>query len=165
LAGVADVAGGAKGTPRRRVFPVGRLDYATSGLILLTDDGGFAYRASHPKFGVEKAYAVVCVGPVDAEAAGRLRDGVDLGDGRRTAPARVYPDGRDPTKLTVVLHEGRNRQIRRMVEAVGNTVTSLERVAIGGLRAPGLAPGEWRVIAPDEAGAVFAPYIHDACQT
>jgi len=138
-----------------RVFPVGRLDYNTSGLILLTDDGGFAHRATHPKFGVEKKYAVVCDRPPGDVEIGRLRCGVTLDDGAVTSPAWVFPDAADGRRLTIVLREGRNRQIRRMLEAVGLAARSLERVAVGALTTDGLMAGEWRVIGANEAELIF----------
>ena len=142
----------------RRLFPVGRLDYNTSGIILLTDDGDFAYRVSHPKFGVEKVYEVLCRRTPGPGEVGQLRDGVLLADGFRTSPARIYTDRDDPRKLTIVLREGKNRQVRKMIEAVGNSVLRLARVAIGNLTLEGVAPGRWRIISPEEADMIFEPY-------
>lgn len=131
-----------------RVFSVGRLDYDTEGLLLLTNDGPLAQRIAHPSGGIEKEYvAVVAGGKVSAGALRRLREGVEL-DGEMTAPARVSQpsDG----VLRIVIHEGRNRQVRRMCEAVGHPVTRLVRVRIGPLRDPSLAPGQWRELTVDE---------------
>ena len=141
----------------RRIFPVGRLDYNTSGLILLTDDGDFAYRASHPKFGVEKAYEVVCRRSPSPFDIGRLRDGVKLADGFCTSPARIYTHSDNDRRLTLVLREGKYRQVRHMLEAVDNSALSLTRVAIGGLNLKGIGAGRWRVIGPEEADMVFQP--------
>ena len=141
-----------------RVYPVGRLDYQTAGLILLTDDGDFTYRATHPKFGVEKVYDALCDKPPVASAIENLRGGVALEDGFRASPARVRIDATDPRKLTIVLREGKNRQVRRMIEAIGYSVIALTRTAIGGLDLGGLAPGEWRKLGGDEAKRVFEPY-------
>jgi 23S rRNA pseudouridine2605 synthase len=142
----------------RRVFPVGRLDYNTSGMIILTDDGDFAYRATHPKFGVEKVYTVYCGAPPGESAIGRLRNGVKLPDGYVTSPTRVYTDINNPLQFTIVLREARNRQVRKMADAVGCAVEALARVAIGGLAPDGLSEGQWRYLSRDEANLIFCPY-------
>jgi 23S rRNA pseudouridine2605 synthase len=131
-----------------RVYPVGRLDADTEGLLLLTNDGELANRVAHPAHGVDKEYlATVAGGPVPARAIRRLRDGVDLDDGR-TAPAKVSQP--EPGVLRITIHEGRNRQVRRMCEAVGHPVTRLVRTRIGPLRDRRLRPGEWRPLTPAE---------------
>jgi 23S rRNA pseudouridine2605 synthase len=124
-----------------RVFPVGRLDIATEGLIVLTNDGELTFRLSHPSFGVAKEYVVEVEGRLSREALGRLRRGVELEDGV-TAPAKVSLVG--PSVARVVIHEGRNRQVRRMCEAVGYPVRRLVRTRIGVLSDSSLAPGQWR---------------------
>jgi 23S rRNA pseudouridine2605 synthase len=125
-----------------RVYPVGRLDIDTTGLILLTNDGDLAHRLSHPKFGVEKTYkAIVSRAPVSSGAIDALRKGVELEDGR-TAPARV---GRlAPDTLELTLTEGRNRQVRRMCEHVGHPVRRLERTRFGALELGSLKSGHYR---------------------
>lgn len=131
-----------------RVFSVGRLDYDTEGLLLLTNDGALAQRISHPSGGVEKEYiAEVSGGRVSAGALRRLREGVLLDD-QMTAPARVSQpnDG----VLRIVIHEGRNRQVRRMCESVGHPVVRLVRVRIGPLRDPALRPGQFRELTLEE---------------
>ncbi len=131
-----------------RVFSVGRLDYDTEGLLLLTNDGALAQRISHPSAGVEKEYIVEVAGDrVSAGAIRQLREGVEL-DGEKTFPARVSQpaDG----VLRIVIHEGRNRQVRRMCEAVGHPVTRLVRVRIGPLRDTTLEPGQWRELSIEE---------------
>lgn len=133
-----------------RVFPVGRLDMDTSGLIILTNDGVLTNLVTHPSHGVEKEYvAEVECGPsgVDRRALAMLRRGVELEDGP-TAPAKVGQPS--PGVLRIVIHEGRNRQVRRMCEAVGHPVLRLSRVRIGPLRDERLRPGEWRFMTPDE---------------
>jgi 23S rRNA pseudouridine2605 synthase len=137
--------------PEPRVFPVGRLDRDTEGLLLLTNDGELAHRLTHPRFGVDKEYLAHVVGHPRPEALRRLRRGVELDDGP-TAPARVAQV--DPGVLRIVVHEGRNRQVRRMCEAVGHPVRRLVRVRIGPLSDHRLAPGEWRQLAPDEVRAL-----------
>src|SRR4051812_4698594 len=134
--------------PDRRLYPVGRLDADTTGLILLTDDGELAYRLTHPSFEVPKTYrAVVRNPPVREPALRRLREGVELEDGR-TSPAKVRRMG--PGELELTIHEGRKRQVRRMCEAVGHRVESLERLAFGPLRLGTLPPGGHRRLTPAE---------------
>ncbi len=131
-----------------RVFPVGRLDAETEGLLLLTNDGELTNRITHPRYGVEKEYvATVERGPVGGGALRRLRDGVELDDGM-TAPAKVSQP--EPGVLRLTIHEGRNRQVRRMCEAVGHPVMRLVRVRIGPLADRRLAPGQWRLLDGEE---------------
>lgn len=131
-----------------RVFPVGRLDAETEGLLLLTNDGELAHRIAHPSHGVEKEYlAHVSRGPVAAGELRRLREGVDLEDGR-TAPAQVSQP--EPGVLRITIHEGRNRQIRRMCEAIGHPVERLIRVRIGPISDRSLRPGACRELGLDE---------------
>jgi 23S rRNA pseudouridine2605 synthase len=126
----------------RRLYPVGRLDAETTGLILLTNDGELANLLTHPRYGVPKTYrASVHGGPVKPEMVQALADGVELDDGP-TAPAKARRLAHD--RLEITIREGRKRQVRRMVEAVGLRVRSLERVAFGPLRIGTLAPGEHR---------------------
>jgi 23S rRNA pseudouridine2605 synthase len=131
-----------------RVFPVGRLDADTEGLLLLTNDGELANRVAHPRHGVAKEYlTTVSGGAVSPAAIRRLREGVELEDGP-TAPAKVSQP--EPGVLRITIHEGRNRQVRRMCEAVGHPVTRLVRTRIGPLRDHRLAPGTWRLLTQDE---------------
>ncbi len=137
-----------------RLYPVGRLDAQTSGLILLTNDGELANRLTHPRFEVPKTYrAALRGGPLDGAALRALRRGVELEDGR-TAPAkaRVLPDGR----LELTITEGRNRQVRRMCESVGHAVRTLERVRFGPLELGELAPGAHRRLSPRELAQLRA---------
>jgi 23S rRNA pseudouridine2605 synthase len=124
-----------------RLYPVGRLDADSSGLMLLTNDGELANRLTHPSFEVAKTYRVKVGGAVGEGALEALRRGVLL-DGRPTAPARVRRVSAD--ELEVTIHEGRNRQVRRMCEAVGHPVLELQRVAFGPLRLGALQPGAFR---------------------
>ena len=130
-----------------RVFSVGRLDADTEGLLLLTNDGALANRISHPSHGVEKEYLASVDGNVPNNLLRRLREGIELDDGM-TAPARASQIS--PGLLRIAIHEGRNRQVRRMCEAIGFPVQRLVRVRIGPLRDSSLAPGEWRELAADE---------------
>ncbi|MEW6153461.1 MAG: pseudouridine synthase [Actinomycetota bacterium] len=144
--------------PEPRVFPVGRLDADTEGLLILTNDGDLAHRLAHPSFGVEKEYLAEVEGTPTPGDLRRLRDGVELEDGV-TAPARASLVG--DRALRLVLHEGRNRQVRRMCAAVGHPVVRLVRTRIGPLADRRLRPGEWRLLEPSEVQslqeAVAAP--------
>ena len=134
-----------------RVFSVGRLDAATEGLLLLTNDGELAHRLSHPSHGVEKEYLAVVDGRPSPGAVRRLREGVMLEDGL-TAPARVSLQ--PPHTLRITIHEGRNRQVRRMCEAVGHPVVRLVRTRIGPLADRSLRPGQWRELSREEVRAL-----------
>lgn len=124
-----------------RLYPIGRLDADSEGLILLTNDGGLTQRLTHPSFGVEKEYLVSVEGSPSRAALRKLREGVELDDGA-TSPARVSE--LSPGLLRIVIHEGRNRQVRRMCAAVGHEVTRLVRSRIGRLSDSSLKPGQWR---------------------
>jgi 23S rRNA pseudouridine2605 synthase len=134
-----------------RVFPVGRLDQDTEGLLLLTNDGELAHRLTHPSYGVEKDYLAWVEGSPTRAALRRLREGIELDDGL-TAPARVAVVSPGLVRLTI--HEGRNRQVRRMCEAVGHPVLRLVRTRIGPLSDRKLKPGRWRELTVDEAHAL-----------
>ncbi|MFP5257353.1 MAG: pseudouridine synthase [Acidimicrobiia bacterium] len=134
-----------------RVFPVGRLDADTEGLLVLTNDGDLAHRLTHPSFGVDKEYLVEVEGTPSRGALRQLREGVELEDGV-TAPAKVSV--LEPGLLRVTIHEGRNRQVRRMCEAVGHPVRRLVRTRIGPLADHALAPGAWRPLTQDEVRAL-----------
>jgi 23S rRNA pseudouridine2605 synthase len=133
------------------VFPVGRLDLDTEGLLLLTNDGELTHRLTHPSYGVDKEYLAHVTGrPTRAELR-QLREGVELDDGM-TAPAQVSAVA--PDLLRIVIHEGRNRQVRRMCEAVGHPVQRLVRSRIGPLTDRKLKPGCWRELTVDEVRAL-----------
>jgi 23S rRNA pseudouridine2605 synthase len=158
-AGVVTTAADPQGRPtvvelvpaEPRVFPVGRLDADTEGLLLLTNDGDLTHRITHPSYGVEKEYLAEVASEPSRGALRALRQGVELDDGI-TAPAKVAVVGDRLIKLTI--HEGRNRQVRRMCEAVGHPVVRLVRTRIGPLAERSLAPGEWRALAQDEVRAL-----------
>jgi 23S rRNA pseudouridine2605 synthase len=140
-----------------RVFPVGRLDYDSEGLLLLTNDGELTQLLTHPRHGVPKAYLAEVIGVPSAGELRRLREGVELDDGM-TAPARVAIVARrdDSAAVEIVIHEGRNRQVRRMCEAIGHPATRLVRTRIGPLSDARLAPGAWRVLDAPEVHALYA---------
>jgi 23S rRNA pseudouridine2605 synthase len=146
---VLDFLGGV----REYVYPVGRLDYDTEGLLLLTNDGDLAAVLTHPRHGVERTYEARVAGMPDERAVERLRTGIPL-DGRRTLPAEatVLNAGRRDKDgvVRLTIREGRNRQVRRMLEAVGHPVQSLKRTRIGPISDRQLKPGTWRELTSDE---------------
>jgi 23S rRNA pseudouridine2605 synthase len=158
-AGVVTTASDPQGRPTvvdlvehdSRVVPVGRLDADTTGVLLLTNDGELAHRLAHPKYEVEKVYEAEVEGEPSDEVLRRLAEGVELEDGR-TAPARVRRLG--PSLVELVIHEGRNRQVKRMLEAVGHPVHRLHRSRYASLTVEDLEPGEWRELSADEVAAL-----------
>lgn len=134
-----------------RVFPVGRLDKDTEGLLLLTNDGELAYKLTHPKHGIEKTYIVKVKGNISRKAIDNLEKGVILEEGK-TSPAkvRVLRKENDYSILEIKIHEGKKRQIRRMCEKVGHPVINLKRIRIGDLTLKGLKTGEWRYLTKKE---------------
>jgi 23S rRNA pseudouridine2605 synthase len=134
-----------------RVVPVGRLDVETTGALLLTNNGELAHRLAHPKYEVEKVYEAEVEGEPSDEALRRLAEGVELEDGN-TAPAEVRRLA--PSLIELSIHEGRNRQVRRMLEAVGHPVKRLHRSRYAGLTISGLEPGAWRELGDEEIGAL-----------
>ena len=134
-----------------RVFPVGRLDADTEGLLVLTNDGDLTYHLTHPSFGVEKEYLAQVEGRPSPAALRRLRQGVELDDGV-TAPARAALVPPQTIKLTI--HEGRNRQVRRMCAAIGHPVVRLVRTRVGPIAERRLKPGEWRPLTQAEVRAL-----------
>jgi len=138
-----------------RVFPVGRLDYLTEGLLLLTNDGELAYRLTHPKYKVKKTYLAVVRGTLSEQALRELRRGVRLEDGpTRPAGVKLLTAGTGSSTLEITIAEGRNRQVRRMLDAVGFPVTALKRVSFGPLKLAGLKPGQYRNLLPQEVAAL-----------
>jgi pseudouridine synthase len=144
---------------REYVYPVGRLDFHSEGLLLLTNDGDLAARLTHPSHGVARVYEARVLGVPDARDLERLARGI-LIEGRRTGPAEVklLPHGRDAREATllVTVREGRNRQVRNMCEAIGHPVAHLRRVAIGPIRDAKLKVGRWRELTTDEVRTLRA---------
>jgi 23S rRNA pseudouridine2605 synthase len=156
---VLDVVGD-EGKSGHRLFPVGRLDADTSGLLLLTDDGDLAFRLTHPRYKVSKEYVGIVIGSPSAVDLDALRAGVMLDDGM-TAPAdveviAVTPGSRESVlaELRIVIREGRHRQVRRMLHAIGHKVQSLQRVGFGPLKLGRLKVGDWRVLGEAEVAAL-----------
>ncbi|MEE2754271.1 MAG: pseudouridine synthase [Candidatus Latescibacterota bacterium] len=138
-----------------RVFPVGRLDMDTGGALLLTNDGDLAYRLTHPSYGVDKAYRVGVSAGLSSLVISKLENGVVI-DGRKTSQARVRVLGSGPgvTEIEIVIHEGRNRQIRKMCEAVGCPAVWLERFAFAGMTVDDLGRGAYRHLTRQEVCAL-----------
>ena len=134
-----------------RIFPVGRLDYNTSGMLIMTNDGDFAYKLTHPKHELTKTYRAHVAGVLSTEKVWKLRNGVDIG-GFVTSKARVDVVKGLPksTIVDISIHEGKNRQVRKMFKAVGNNVQELERIAIGNIRLGRLAEGHYRKLTKEE---------------
>jgi 23S rRNA pseudouridine2605 synthase len=156
---VLDVVGD-EGRSGHRLFPVGRLDADTSGLLVLTDDGELAFRLTHPRYKVSKEYIAIVIGNPSAADLDALRTGVKLEDGV-TAPAEVEalgvtPGSRDSVlaELRIVIREGRHRQVRRMVHGIGHKVQSLRRTGFGPLKLGRLKIGDWRVLGEAEVTAL-----------
>lgn len=152
------------GVPER-VYPVGRLDVMTEGLLFLTNDGDFALRVTHPSWGCRKEYLAKVRGEIPERTLERLRRGIVL-DGKRTAPAeisfvrrsrRASSDDEANSWFRVILREGRNHEVRRLFDVVGHSVLKLKRVAIGPIRDEKLLPGQWRDLEPGEVRAILAP--------
>jgi len=149
---------------KSRLFPVGRLDFDSTGLLLITNDGELANKLTHPRFGVPKTYLVVVKGRIEEDAVAELEEGIYLADrkaGRTTGASRtarvevqIISIDRDKTTLELTLREGRNRQVRRLLAAVGFPVKSLERVGMGPVRLKGVARGQWRELDAREIGSL-----------
>lgn len=141
----------------RRVVPVGRLDYDTAGVLLLTDDGALAHVLTHPRYGVEKTYRVTLRGRLAPEAVAELQRGVRLDDGTaQPAKVRVVATRRGTSSIDLTIHEGRNRQVRRMFEQLGHPVVALTRIQFGPVRLGDLAPGAIRNATQREVAALRA---------
>ena len=137
---------------RERVFPIGRLDFNTSGLLLLTNDGDFANSIMHPRYEVKKTYLVETKEPIEQSDLGKIEHGVKLDDGM-TSPAKTKQTA--PNKAEIVIHEGKNRIIRRMMGFLGYHVLSLQRIRIGKLELGNLQPGKYRQMTEDEKKLIF----------
>jgi 23S rRNA pseudouridine2605 synthase len=138
----------------RRLYPVGRLDADTTGVLLLTNDGELAHRLAHPRYEVDKVYEAEVEGEPDDQTLARLAEGLELDDGM-TAPAEVRRLG--PSRVELTLHEGRKHQVKRMLAAVGHPVTRLHRSSYAGLDADRLEPGEWRELSAQEIAKLRSP--------
>jgi 23S rRNA pseudouridine2605 synthase len=136
---------------KERIFPIGRLDYNTSGLLLLTDDGDLANKLMHPKYLIYKTYEAEIIGRISNDSLNALRTGV-LIDGYKTAPARVnlLKEAQNTSHVQISIHEGKNRQVRKMFQAVGHKVIKLKRISFGNIELGNLKPGEWKYLTDAE---------------
>lgn len=136
---------------KERIYPVGRLDYDTSGLLLLTDDGDLANKLMHPKYRIFKTYEAEIEGGISEDSINKLRNGV-LIDGYKTAPAKVklLKKTQKNSFVQISIHEGKNRQVRKMFEKVGHRVIKLKRLSFGNINLDGLREGQWKYLTDDE---------------
>ena len=138
---------------KERIVPVGRLDMYTSGALILTNDGEFVYKVTHPKHEINKTYTVTLKGIIEKNAIENLKNGVDIG-GYVTKPAMVkilkLDKEKNITRLEIIIHEGKNRQVRKMCEAVGHKVLALHRTAIAGIDVKNIELGKWRYLTKEE---------------
>lgn len=146
---------------KERVVPVGRLDMYTSGALILTNDGEFVYKVTHPKHEITKTYTVTLSGIVTKETVQKLRDGVKIEEEEtyKTKPAKVKilktDEEKNISRLEITIHEGKNRQVRKMCEAVGYKVTALHRCKIGGIGVKDLKLGTWRYLKQEEVNSII----------
>ncbi len=141
-----------------RVLPVGRLDMYTSGALILTNDGDFIYKVTHPKHEIEKTYIVTVIGKVTGEEIGRLKDGVKIEDyvsGKAKVKIIKYDAEKNQTRMEIIIHEGKNREVRKMCEAIGKKVLALHRSKIGNISVKNLEIGKYRFLTTDEIGALL----------
>lgn len=136
---------------KERIYPVGRLDYNTSGLLLMTNDGEMAYKLTHPKHEVKKTYIAKVRGHISDEKLDKLRNGV-LIDGHKTSPAvvRRVKENKGTSVIEISIHEGKNRQVRKMFDAIRHSVVKLQRVSIGKIKLDHLEKGKWRLLTSKE---------------
>lgn len=136
---------------KERVYPVGRLDYDTSGLLLLTNDGDLAFKLTHPSHGVDKKYVARISGTINENELKQLENGVKIDDYITSrAKVKILKTEKGSSRIEITIHEGKNRQVRKMLETVGKTVLSLKRVEFGGLNLEGLPEGRWRYLSDEE---------------
>ena len=135
---------------RERIFPVGRLDRNTTGLLLLTNDGDFAFRLTHPRYGIERVYEAVLDKPISLRDARAIAKGVKIGHDEHAQPCFISVEEKDGSNVVVAIKEGKNREVRRMFEARGYFVRKLNRTSYGGLTIQGVRRGEWRELKPSE---------------
>ena len=143
---------------KERLVPVGRLDMYTSGALILTNDGDFVYKVTHPKHEINKTYIVTLKGIISKENIDNLRKGVDIG-GYITKPAKVKilktDEEKQITRLEIIIHEGKNRQVRKMCEAIGHKVLALHRSAIAGIGVKDIELGKWRYLSKEEVKKIL----------
>ena len=138
----------------KRIVPVGRLDMFTSGAIILTNDGDFVYKVTHPKHEIDKTYTVTIIGKITKEDVEKLEKGVEIDDGYITKPAKVkilkIDEEKNQSRLSITIHEGKNRQVRKMINSIGKKVLALHRAKIGDIDVKDLNLGNWRYLKKNE---------------
>ena len=138
----------------KRIVPVGRLDMFTSGAIILTNDGDFVYKVTHPKHEIDKTYTVTIIGKITKEDVEKLEKGVEIDDGYITKPAKVkilkIDEEKNQSRLSITIHEGKNRQVRKMINSIGKKVLALHRAKIGDIDVKDLKIGNWRYLKKNE---------------
>lgn len=142
---------------KERIFPVGRLDYDTTGTLLLTNDGDLTYRLSHPKYEIDKIYQVMVQGTITTNELKKLQNGIDIGNGDivkgEALIIKKYPQ---KSLLEIIIHQGKKRQIKRMMKKINHPVIKLTRTVFAGLTTEGLKPGEWRDLKSEEIEMLYA---------
>ncbi len=143
----------------KRVVPVGRLDMFTSGAIILTNDGDFVYKVTHPKHEIDKTYTVTVIGKITNEEVEKLRNGVEIDDGYVTRPAKVkilkIDEEKNQSRLAITIHEGKNRQVRKMCMSIGKKVLALHRAKIGNIDVKDVELGKWRYLSKNEVDSLL----------
>ena len=142
----------------RRIVPVGRLDMYTSGALILTDDGDFVYKVTHPKHEIDKTYTVTLIGKVNNDDINQLKNGVIIDDNYKTKPAIVkilrVDEEKNQSRISITIHEGKNRQVRKMCEAIGKKVLALHRAKIGNIEVKNIELGKWRYLTEKEVSSL-----------
>lgn len=146
---------------KERIYPIGRLDYDTSGLLLLTNDGDLANKLMHPKYHVDKTYIADIEGVINQNSLNKLESGVII-DNYKTAPAKAFliSNTKTSSKVKISIHEGKNRQVRKMFDSVGHTVLELKRISFGILKLDSLKPGQWTYLSSEEIKFLKNPEVH-----
>ena len=143
----------------KRIVPVGRLDMFTSGAIILTNDGDFVYKVTHPKHEIDKTYTVTVIGKVTNEDVEQLKNGVEIDDGYITKPAKVkilrIDEEKNQSRISITIHEGKNRQVRKMCIAIGKRVLALHRAKIGNIEVKDVELGKWRYLKKSEVDSLL----------
>jgi len=141
---------------KERIYPVGRLDYDTTGVLLLTNDGDLTYRLAHPKFEIDKIYEVLVHGYITNNDIQKLKSGVDIGNGNTVnGEAKIINRNSEKSLIEIVIHEGKKRQIKRMMKSLNHPVIKLTRTVFAGLTTEGLQEGEWRELKPEEVTMLY----------
>lgn len=141
---------------KERIFPVGRLDYDTTGVLLLTNDGDLTYRLSHPKFEIDKVYEIIVLGNITVNDIRKLKTGIEIGNREIVSgEAQIIKKDSEKSSLEIIIHQGKKRQIKRMMKKINHPVIKLTRTVFGGLTTEGLKEGEWRDLKTEEVKMLY----------